>query len=177
MRRLDFTKRNRRPRGTLCGRLSLQSYSGGFRVFILGDIDFASAAAANALLKFFEEPPSHVLLLLTTSTPARLLSTIRSRLVEVRFPTLRHAQVVEILRAKNVDSESSRAGRVALTRVGHACACEFGAGRRAAARAGRGVVFYGRPGSYPARFMGDSRDVGRRIGDPEDARSRLGGTR
>lgn len=94
----------------LVRQLSLQSYAGGFRVFILGDIDFASAAAANALLKFFEEPPSHVLLLLTTSTPARLLSTIRSRLVEVRFPTLSHAQVVEILRAKNVDSDRAELG-------------------------------------------------------------------
>ena len=94
----------------LVRQLSLQSYAGGFRIFILGDIDFASPAAANALLKFFEEPPASVLLLLTTSTPARLLSTIRSRLIEIRFPTLRHVEVAQILRARGFDAEQAELG-------------------------------------------------------------------
>lgn len=94
----------------LVRQLSLQSYSGGFRVFVLGDIDFASPAAANALLKFFEEPPANVLLLLTTSTPARLLSTIRSRLIEIRFPSLRQAQVAQILRGKGFEEEQAQLG-------------------------------------------------------------------
>ncbi len=94
----------------LVRQLSLQSYLGGFRIFVLGDIDFASPAAANALLKFFEEPPASVLLLLTTSTPARLLSTIRSRLIEIRFPTLRHVEVAQILRAKGFDAEQAELG-------------------------------------------------------------------
>ncbi len=90
--------------------LSLQSYAGGYRVFILGDVEFASPAAANALLKFFEEPPDNVLLLLTTPTPARLLDTIRSRLVEVRFSSLRRPQVVEILKARGFAEKDARAG-------------------------------------------------------------------
>jgi DNA polymerase III subunit delta' len=94
----------------LVRQLSLQSYAGGFRVFILGDIDFASPAAANALLKFFEEPPANVVLLLTTSTPARLLATIRSRLIEIRFPVLRHAEVAQILQAKGFDEERAQLG-------------------------------------------------------------------
>ncbi len=94
----------------LVRQLSLQSYLGGFRIFVLGDIDFASPAAANALLKFFEKPPASVLLLLTTSTPARLLSTIRSRLIEIRFPTLRHVEVAQILRAKGFDAEQAELG-------------------------------------------------------------------
>lgn len=94
----------------LVRQLSLQSYSGGFRVFILGDVDFASPAAANALLKFFEEPPSNVVLLVTSSTPARLLSTIRSRLIEIRFPTLSSAQVEEILRDRGFDAQNAKLG-------------------------------------------------------------------
>lgn len=94
----------------LVRQLSLQSYAGGFRVFVLGDIDFASPAAANALLKFFEEPPPSVVLLLTTSTPARLLATIRSRLIEIRFPALRHAEVAEVLRGKGMDAERAELG-------------------------------------------------------------------
>jgi DNA polymerase-3 subunit delta' len=94
----------------LVRQLSLQSYSGGFRVFILGDVDFASPAAANALLKFFEEPPANVVLLVTSSTPARLLSTIRSRLIEIRFPTLSSAQVERILSARGFDSKNAKLG-------------------------------------------------------------------
>ncbi|HKU66936.1 MAG TPA: hypothetical protein VJP85_04075 [Candidatus Baltobacteraceae bacterium] len=94
----------------LVRQLSLQSYSGGFRVFILGDVDFASPAAANALLKFFEEPPASVVLLVTSSTPARLLSTIRSRLIEIRFPTLSSAQVEEILGERGFDDGNAKLG-------------------------------------------------------------------
>lgn len=94
----------------LVRQLSLQSYSGGFRVFVLGDVDFASPAAANALLKFFEEPPANVVLLVTTSTPARLLSTIRSRLIEIRFPSLSTAQVEHILRERGFDEEHASLG-------------------------------------------------------------------
>jgi DNA polymerase III delta prime subunit len=77
--------------------LSLESYSGGMRVLLLGDIEFATHHAANALLKFFEEPPDDVVLLLTTPTPDRLLTTIRSRLVDVRFPALSNVALREIL--------------------------------------------------------------------------------
>jgi DNA polymerase-3 subunit delta' len=82
----------------LVRQFSLHAYEGGWRIFIFEDADFASAEAANALLKFFEEPPAHVLLLLTTDAPGKLLETIRSRLVEVRFPLLSRDAVEEILR-------------------------------------------------------------------------------
>lgn len=81
----------------LVRQLSMRSYSGGMRVLLLGDIDFATPAAANALLKFLEEPPRGVVMILTTPTPGRLLPTIRSRTVELRFPLLSNAQVREIL--------------------------------------------------------------------------------
>jgi len=77
--------------------LSMQSYSGGMRVLLLGDIDFATQHAANALLKFLEEPPQGVAMIMTTATPGRLIATIRSRVIEVRFPRFSTAQVHEIL--------------------------------------------------------------------------------
>ena len=94
----------------LVRQLSLQSYSGGFRIFVLGDVDFAGPPAANALLKFFEEPPAGVILLLTSSTPARLLATIRSRLLEVRFSSLRISQVEEILLRRGLDAKQAKLG-------------------------------------------------------------------
>ncbi len=91
----------------LIHQFSMQSYSGGMRVLVLGDVAFATHEAANALLKFLEEPPRGVLMLLTTATPARLLSTIRSRLVEIRFPLLSKAQVREVLGGMKYASQES----------------------------------------------------------------------
>ena len=81
----------------LVRQLSLQSYSGGVRVLLLGDVAFATHEAANALLKFLEEPPRGVVMILTTPTPGRLLPTIRSRAIEVRFSLLSRAEIREVL--------------------------------------------------------------------------------
>ncbi len=90
--------------------LSMQSYVGGMRILLLGDIDFASPAAANALLKFLEEPPRGVLLLLTTATPGRLLATIRSRLIELRFGLLSKEAVRDILRRRGLSTDDADLG-------------------------------------------------------------------
>ena len=82
----------------LVRQFSMQSYAGGMRVLLLGDVDFASPAAANALLKFLEDAPDGVVTILTTSTPGRLLPTILSRLVEVHFPALTGEEVTALLR-------------------------------------------------------------------------------
>jgi hypothetical protein len=85
----------------LVRQLSMHSYAGGRRVFVLGDVDF-TREAANALLKFFEEPPPGVVLLLTTTAVARLLPTVRSRLLEVTFPLLTNHEVASILEREGV---------------------------------------------------------------------------
>jgi DNA polymerase-3 subunit delta' len=97
----------------LVRQLSMHAYAGGWRVFVLGDVDF-TREAANALLKFFEEPPERVLLLLTTTTVARLLPTIRSRMLEVTFPPLTEREVVTILEREGVEPPAAaRAAEIA----------------------------------------------------------------
>jgi DNA polymerase-3 subunit delta' len=92
--------------------LALHSYSGGKRVFILGDADF-TREAANALLKFFEEPPPDVVLLVTTAQPGRLLATIRSRLVEVSFAPLSVDEITGVLeRAGTPAADAHRAAQI-----------------------------------------------------------------
>ncbi|MGA8535223.1 MAG: AAA family ATPase [Candidatus Tumulicola sp.] len=90
--------------------LSMQSYVGGMRILLLGDVDFASPPAANALLKFVEEPPRGVLLVLTTATPGRLLATIRSRLIEVRFPRLSKGAVRDVLQRRGFAEADAELG-------------------------------------------------------------------
>jgi len=91
----------------LVRQLSLHSYAGGRRVFVLGDADF-TREAANALLKFFEEPPPDVVLIVTTAALGRILPTIRSRLVEVAFPPLSEDEIVEVLRRRGVAADEAR---------------------------------------------------------------------
>jgi hypothetical protein len=88
----------------LVRQLSMHSYAGGYRVFVLGDVDF-TREAANALLKFFEEPPPRVLLLLTTTAVAKILPTVRSRLLEVTFPPLTSREVATILEREGVEPD------------------------------------------------------------------------
>jgi len=71
----------------LVRQFSLHAYEDGWRIFIFEDAEFTNEAA-NALLAFFEDPPNRVLLLLTTDAPGALIETIRSRLIEVRFPAI-----------------------------------------------------------------------------------------
>ena len=94
----------------LVRQLSMQSYSGGLRVLLLGDVEFATHHAANALLKFFEEPPRDVVLLLTSSAPGRLIPTIRSRLVDIRFPTLGAQELAQVLELHGKSAEEVRLG-------------------------------------------------------------------
>lgn len=88
----------------LVRQLSMHSYAGGRRVFVLGDVEF-TREAANALLKFFEEPPPDVVLLLTTTAVARLLPTVRSRLIEVTFGLLSERDVATVLEREGVEPD------------------------------------------------------------------------
>lgn len=94
----------------LVRQLSMQSYSGGLRVLLLGDVDFATQHAANALLKFLEEPPTSVVMMLTSAAPGRLLSTIRSRLIAVRFSAMSNAEVKDVLKRMHVGTDEAELG-------------------------------------------------------------------
>ena len=58
------------------------------KVAILHEVDRMNTAAANVFLKTLEEPPAHTTLLLLTTRPYALLPTIRSRVLQFRFPSL-----------------------------------------------------------------------------------------
>jgi len=59
-----------------------------WRVVIVDAADDLNPNSANALLKSLEEPPSRTVFLLISSSPGRLLPTIRSRCRTIRFEPL-----------------------------------------------------------------------------------------
>ena len=55
------------------------------KICIIDDADRLNTNAANAFLKTLEDPPEHSLFILVTSRPLRLLATVRSRCLTLRF--------------------------------------------------------------------------------------------
>jgi DNA polymerase III subunit gamma/tau len=53
--------------------------SSPFKIYIIDEAHQLSASAANALLKIIEEPPPHVRFVFATTSPDKILPTIRSR--------------------------------------------------------------------------------------------------
>lgn len=57
------------------------------KVAVLHEVDRMHITAANVFLKTLEEPPANTTLLLVTTRPYALLPTIRSRVLQFRFPS------------------------------------------------------------------------------------------
>jgi len=72
-------------------------HEGLAQVFIVRDADDITVQAANALLKTLEEPPPQTYFVLLTSRPRRMLDTVLSRTLPVRFAPLPHEVIAQIL--------------------------------------------------------------------------------
>ncbi len=77
--------------------LALSPAEAHWRVAILADLDQATGASLNALLKTLEEPPPHAVLILTAADPLAVLPTVRSRCHILRLRPLPRAEVVQAL--------------------------------------------------------------------------------
>jgi len=74
-------------------------------VFIVRDAERLTQQAANALLKTLEEPPERTHFVLLTSQPRRLLDTVRSRTLAVRFGPLPDEVVAELCAARGLSGD------------------------------------------------------------------------
>lgn len=92
-------------RRIVLSRVGFAPHEGRAVVCIVRDAEELTVSAANALLKTLEEPPSRTFFLLLTSRPSRLLDTIRSRTLPVRFGPLPDAVVAELLAARSLAPE------------------------------------------------------------------------
>ncbi|HEX4478440.1 MAG TPA: DNA polymerase III subunit [Polyangiaceae bacterium] len=84
-------------RKVVLARAGFSPHEGRALVFIVRDAHELTQQAANALLKTLEEPARSVHFVLITSHPRRLLDTIRSRTLAVRFGPLPDDLVARIL--------------------------------------------------------------------------------
>ncbi|HIU64640.1 MAG TPA: DNA polymerase III subunit delta' [Candidatus Avacidaminococcus intestinavium] len=91
------------------------------KICLLDGADYMTTTAANSLLKVLEEPPAYWLFVLIATNPERLLPTIRSRVIELRFAPLTEAMISKILADKKVPpAEAELAARLADGSAGEA---------------------------------------------------------
>lgn len=72
------------------------------KVCIIDDAGQMTAEAANSLLKLLEEPPPGWMFILITQQAERLLPTVLSRVVRLRFESPASSAVRQILKAKGI---------------------------------------------------------------------------
>ena len=77
------------------------------KICIVEDADRLTEAAANSFLKLLEEPPAGWLIILLASSEDKLLTTILSRVVKLRFNPLAVADVKKLLLERGVGAETS----------------------------------------------------------------------
>lgn len=92
-------------RRVVLGRIGFSPHEGRALVFVIEEADELTPQAANSLLKTLEEPPARTHFLLLTSRPNRLLDTIRSRTLPVRFGPLSVEVIARILAARGLATE------------------------------------------------------------------------
>ena len=67
------------------------------KILIIDQADKMTEDCQNALLKTLEEPRENNLIILVTSAPKRLLTTIRSRVLPLRFRRIADKEIVDFL--------------------------------------------------------------------------------
>lgn len=90
-------------RRIVLSRVGFSPHEGRAVVCLVRGADELTVSAANALLKTLEEPPARTFFVLLTSRPSRLLDTIRSRTLPVRFGPLPEATIASLLSARGLD--------------------------------------------------------------------------
>jgi len=84
-------------------RLSSYSYL-NYQVVIFDECHMMSREAFNVLLKLLEEPPEKVFFILVTTATDKVLDTVRSRLIEFRFKSIKWNLVLDYMK-KILDAE------------------------------------------------------------------------
>ncbi|HEY6081299.1 MAG TPA: DNA polymerase III subunit [Polyangiaceae bacterium] len=91
-------------RRIVLSRVGFAPHEGRALVCVVRGADELTVSAANALLKTLEEPPANTYFVLVTSRPSRLLDTIRSRTLPVRFGPLPDAVVAQLMTERGLDA-------------------------------------------------------------------------
>ena len=104
--------------GQIVKKLSLKSFEGGYKTYLIWMPERLHGSAANKLLKTIEEPPDKTIILLVANDSEQILPTILSRTQLVKLPRLKDEDVVEGL-ISEFETEHHLAGNLASMTEGN----------------------------------------------------------
>ena len=87
----------------LQARIVEKPISSNKKVYIIDDADTMTEESQNCLLKTLEEPPEYAMIILIASNENRMLQTIKSRCVIIRFEDLTDEEISQILHTNDQD--------------------------------------------------------------------------
>jgi len=99
--------------------LSYKSYEAEFKVMILWMVEKLYYAAAPKILKILEEPPEKTLFILMAEDPDQIISTILSRTLMVKIPSITPKELSEFLQKQYnlTEKEGDRLARLSNNNV------------------------------------------------------------
>lgn len=98
---------------------STHSYLGGYKIYILWNVDRLYHSAAPKLLKTLEEPENKSLFILISEKPDQILSTILSRTQLVKIPRLTDEEISDALIHRFPDIDAATAHDIAVISEGN----------------------------------------------------------
>ncbi|MFH0852874.1 MAG: AAA family ATPase [bacterium] len=81
---------------------------GNKKIIIINKAERLTESGMNALLKTLEEPPISTLFILTTSQPEQILSTVKSRCLNIYFKPLPINDIYQFLSDKGIDNNEAK---------------------------------------------------------------------
>ena len=86
-------------------KIALKNFESHYRVILMWMPEQMDARTSNKLLKIFEEPPSGTIFLLVSENPKKMLTTIISRLQEIKINDFSSKDMVSFFKNKNLSLE------------------------------------------------------------------------
>jgi DNA polymerase III subunit delta' len=85
----------------LAAKLNLKSFESDYKVAVIWQPEKMNDQASNKLLKLLEEPPPNTIFIMAGENPDQLLTTIKSRCVQVKVPRISDSAIYTALTGKH----------------------------------------------------------------------------
>lgn len=102
-------------RNNIVREMDTKPYQSNYKIVIVKAADTITIEGQNAMLKTIEEPPKYGIIILVCENTAKLLPTIKSRCITIRFNPVSKKELADYLELKNIQGTQ----RDVLSKLSH----------------------------------------------------------
>ncbi|ONI42342.1 hypothetical protein AN639_12740 [Candidatus Epulonipiscium fishelsonii] len=92
-------------RDKIINEVNTKPYQSSHKFIVVNDAHTLNSQSQNTLLKTLEDPPSYIIIILIVDNIDKLISTIKSRCIHIRFNNLSDNEIFEYMQLKNLKTE------------------------------------------------------------------------